>query len=209
MNERIDTPGGRLCQANSRVPIQARAKITKEALLAGAATCFTNHGYAGTSINDITAETSATKGALYFHFSSKTEVARHILDRWTQTVADLVHVGLSVEGILRELAARAERDPLARAAILLGVDPAAVVARAGYQSWQHQLLRPGAAAREAGWAEYGSHHHRLTETLCAGFVGVVIIANSAGAPETIPDRAEDLLTACQDNTHHHAEEMAL
>ena len=44
---------------------------TKAALLDSARDLFTQHGYAGTSLDEVVAAARVTKGALYHHFPSK------------------------------------------------------------------------------------------------------------------------------------------
>jgi AcrR family transcriptional regulator len=50
---------------------QDYSSSTKRALLDSATTLFTDHGYAGTSLDEVVAAARVTKGALYHHFPSK------------------------------------------------------------------------------------------------------------------------------------------
>lgn len=50
---------------------QDYSSSTKKALLDSARELFTQHGYAGTSLDEVVAAARVTKGALYHHFSSK------------------------------------------------------------------------------------------------------------------------------------------
>ncbi|WP_315770813.1 ScbR family autoregulator-binding transcription factor [Rhodococcoides kroppenstedtii] len=59
---------------------QARAEITRDTVLAGAATVFLRLGYANASLSEIISQSQVTKGALYFHFGSKEELARAVID---------------------------------------------------------------------------------------------------------------------------------
>lgn len=56
-------------------PTQARAHATRAAILEAAAAAFAAGGLVGTSLNDLIRESGVTKGAFYFHFSSKEELA--------------------------------------------------------------------------------------------------------------------------------------
>ena len=58
---------------------QARAQITRDAIILGAAKAFDRFGYGMASIADIASEASVTKGALYFHFQSKDEIAHAVI----------------------------------------------------------------------------------------------------------------------------------
>lgn len=60
---------------------QARAEITRDSVLAGAAEVFLRLGYANASLSEIIAQSNVTKGALYFHFGSKEELARAVVDQ--------------------------------------------------------------------------------------------------------------------------------
>lgn len=59
---------------------QARAEITRDTVLTGAADVFLRLGYANASLSEIIAQSQVTKGALYFHFGSKEELARAVID---------------------------------------------------------------------------------------------------------------------------------
>ncbi|MBD0322836.1 MAG: TetR/AcrR family transcriptional regulator, partial [Aldersonia sp.] len=59
---------------------QARAELTRDAVLNGAAEVFLRLGYANASLIDIMTQANVTKGALYFHFGSKEELARAVVD---------------------------------------------------------------------------------------------------------------------------------
>ncbi|MFI9723313.1 ScbR family autoregulator-binding transcription factor [Streptomyces sp. NPDC052396] len=60
--------------------MQSRAIRTKRAILEAAATVFSEHGYAAAKVADILELAGVTKGALYFHFDSKEELARAVID---------------------------------------------------------------------------------------------------------------------------------
>ncbi|MEU8420160.1 ScbR family autoregulator-binding transcription factor [Micromonospora sp. NPDC048835] len=59
---------------------QARAEQTRAAILRAAADVFDQFGYQTTSLGDIIAKAAVTKGALYFHFGSKAELAQAVVD---------------------------------------------------------------------------------------------------------------------------------
>lgn len=86
------------------MPRQDRAERTRNAILDAAAEVFDKRGFNGASLSDILAKAGVTKGALYFHFSSKEELARAIIEeQWAwdlpplddgrsiQTLIDLTH----------------------------------------------------------------------------------------------------------------------
>lgn len=66
---------------------QARAEITRDTVLAGAAHVFLRLGYANASLSEIISQSQVTKGALYFHFGSKEELARAVIDEGVRRLA--------------------------------------------------------------------------------------------------------------------------
>ncbi|ELB88219.1 TetR family transcriptional regulator [Rhodococcus wratislaviensis IFP 2016] len=59
---------------------QRRAHLTRSALLQRAAEEFDRHGYVLATLNAISGKSSTTKGGLYFHFPTKEDLARAVID---------------------------------------------------------------------------------------------------------------------------------
>ncbi|MFI9778623.1 ScbR family autoregulator-binding transcription factor [Streptomyces sp. NPDC051956] len=59
---------------------QERAVRTRQAILEAAGEVFADHGYAAATISDVYKRCGVTKGAFYFHFASKAELAQAVLD---------------------------------------------------------------------------------------------------------------------------------
>lgn len=64
---------------------QERAERTRVAILEAAAKEFDEFGYEGARLERIVERTGATKGAVYFHFRSKLDIARALVKRSTRT----------------------------------------------------------------------------------------------------------------------------
>ncbi|GGI00986.1 ScbR family autoregulator-binding transcription factor [Arthrobacter liuii] len=60
--------------------LQDRAKATRGAALLGAAAVFEEHGYGGATLSRVSEVSGLTKGALYFHFQSKEDLARAVIE---------------------------------------------------------------------------------------------------------------------------------
>ena len=58
-----------------------RGEETRQRVLEIAGLAFLEHGYAGTSLNDLIRATGLTKGGFYFHFASKSELALAALEK--------------------------------------------------------------------------------------------------------------------------------
>ena len=59
------------------------AKGTKERILTAALEMFSQNGYAGTNIRELTASLGLVKSSLYRHFESKEEIWNTLLDEMT------------------------------------------------------------------------------------------------------------------------------
>jgi AcrR family transcriptional regulator len=106
---------------------QERAIRTRNLILEAMADLFNDVGYDAATITALVKRTGLTRGALYFHFASKEEMARGVLEE------ALTREGLRPQvfklqewvdlGLL--LAYRLPREPMLRAAVRLSVDPKA------------------------------------------------------------------------------------
>lgn len=111
---------------------QERARRTRAAIIRSAAVEFGKSGYAAASLNRILEGSRATKGAMYFHFDSKEDLARAVLDsaydryrrsadRWlARTDVGSLHI---MHGLLDELALRLEHDIIVQAEYRLIIEP--------------------------------------------------------------------------------------
>jgi TetR/AcrR family transcriptional repressor of nem operon len=87
---------------------------TKERILDAAQTLILGHGYGATTVDKVIEEAGITKGAFFYHFDTKAELARAIIKRHVE--ADLA--------LLDDLTAKAERlsrDPLQQLLIMVGL----------------------------------------------------------------------------------------
>ncbi|MFJ8882406.1 ScbR family autoregulator-binding transcription factor [Streptomyces sp. NPDC102402] len=106
---------------------QQRAIRTRRIFLEAAAEVFDEHGYDAATIAAILERSGLTRGSLYFHFTSKEELARGVLQEavtsdgvtpQTFKLQEWVDIALL-------LAYRLPREPLLSASIRLSVDPRA------------------------------------------------------------------------------------
>jgi len=66
--------GATTSQQNTAKPMRAATADSRAEILSAAAECFKNRGYSATSIDDVARRLRATKGMIYHHFRSKTDL---------------------------------------------------------------------------------------------------------------------------------------
>lgn len=171
--------------------MQERSERTRARLVEAAAELFDRHGYAEASLGDISRVAGVTKGALYFHFASKRELAAAVQESGCRLLDETVlALGRSGQPALQSLidtthalAVWASADPIVRASFRLGRERAGgerpalnyhlvCVAAAGRllgRAAEEGVLRPGVAQDAA-------------RTLVAGVVAGIEAAAWSGAP---------------------------
>ncbi|MFJ4714553.1 ScbR family autoregulator-binding transcription factor [Streptomyces sp. NPDC088785] len=105
-------------------PKQDRAVRTRQAILVAAAKVFEEHGYKAATISEILASAKVTKGALYFHFASKEELAAGVLSGQDQQLIVPSHACKTQELVDTAMlhAYRLQSDPMVRAGVRLTLD---------------------------------------------------------------------------------------
>lgn len=96
---------------DAAAPAKAPRTNMRQRILDAAAHLFAMHGYAGTSIRDISDELGVTKAALYYHFASKEVLLEHVV----ALAFSSVNAVLAEE---RDLTSREERARFIRDAIV-------------------------------------------------------------------------------------------
>ncbi|KIF05711.1 gamma-butyrolactone-binding protein [Streptomyces sp. RSD-27] len=134
---------------------QARAIRTRQAILSAAAKIFDERGYQAATISEILAAAGVTKGALYFHFQSKEDLAQGVL---TAQNEDLLlpsrpsKLQEAVDVIMLHTH-RLRTNPMVRAGVRLSLDQNAVgLDRSGpFRNWvvtMQELLEKAQAQGE-------------------------------------------------------------
>lgn len=103
---------------------QERAIRTRRNIMLAAATVFNERGYKAATIADILSKAGVTKGALYFHFPSKDELAQEVLASQNRdfVVPDRQSKTQEVVDVVMLHTHRLQNDPMVRAAVRLTMD---------------------------------------------------------------------------------------
>ncbi|MFE5815680.1 ScbR family autoregulator-binding transcription factor [Streptomyces sp. NPDC056479] len=133
---------------------QDRAIRTRRTILEAAARVFGERGYASATVEEILNRAGVTRGALYFHFSSKEEVALGVLeaqlpvDRLPERSSKLQK--LVDHGML--MAYRLQHDPLVQAGVSLALDQGAreLDRDAAFRAWTAHMEQILTEARAQG-----------------------------------------------------------
>jgi AcrR family transcriptional regulator len=114
----------------ARRPLQERARRTRQRILETAAAAFARDGYEGTSLNEVVRASGFTKGAFYFHFGSKEELAlatfrykqEQLVERALAEAEDEPDAVAELQAVLRIRARLYAEDPSARCILRLGAE---------------------------------------------------------------------------------------
>ncbi|MER7769287.1 TetR/AcrR family transcriptional regulator [Kitasatospora sp. NPDC096140] len=134
--------------------VQERSERTRGRLVEAGAGLFDRCGYAGATLGEIAAAAGVTKGALYFHFASKEELARAVFEQAECSLRSACGDHRAVDSPLQALIDAGYwlvdalgTDPVVRAAFRLG--------RAGGWQTDHATGGSGAGGPSAGGPSAG------------------------------------------------------
>ncbi|MBT2402003.1 MULTISPECIES: ScbR family autoregulator-binding transcription factor [unclassified Streptomyces] len=103
---------------------QERAIRTRRSILLAAAKVFEERGYQTATISEILSTAGVTKGALYFHFQSKDDLAQGVLAAQDQNlvIPDRASKMQEIVDVVMLHTYRLQTDPIVRAAVRLTMD---------------------------------------------------------------------------------------
>ncbi|WP_063806292.1 ScbR family autoregulator-binding transcription factor, partial [Streptomyces kanamyceticus] len=176
---------------------QARAIRTRRAILEAAARVFDEHDYQAATITEILRTAGVTKGALYFHFQSKEDLALGVLTEQTGRLAvpprtcraqELVDVVL-LHGY------RLQSDPMVRAGVRLSLHEVGhrPDGRSPFDPWVDIVRELLETAKDQG--ELLSHVDTAAsaEVVVGGFAGVQSMSETASRYRDLDRRAAALM----------------
>jgi AcrR family transcriptional regulator len=160
---------------------QARATQTRTSILLAAAEVFDARGYSTATITEIIARAGVTKGALYFHFSSKEDLALGVIAAQLE-LGPLPPQRTGLQEIVDQgllFAHQLQHDPLTRASVGLAMDQWSESAEGGnpfhgrpFQSWADRLTQVLVEARDRGELLPHVDPAETAELLSGSFTGI-------------------------------------
>lgn len=181
---------------------QERARRTRAAILGSAAIEFGKSGYAAASLNRILEGSNATKGAMYFHFDSKEDLARAVIEAAQEryqaaTERWLARTDISplevLHGLVDEIALRFQSDVIIQAEFRLVIEPDFYrdVQGGGGKVWSEAAYHLAVRAKQEGELREDTDPERFTRVLAAILAGQRYMADVFGDQADIRKRFEE------------------
>ncbi|MEU4653311.1 ScbR family autoregulator-binding transcription factor [Streptomyces sp. NPDC023723] len=181
--------------------MQDRARATRRSLLEAAACLFAQQGYAGTSVNDISARSGRTSGSIYFHYASKEGIALAVVHDGFATWPSLVtrYEDQSVPPLERlialshEIARALAEDSLTRAGARLWAERHAINVQLPdpFVLWTTAATRLLAQAHAGGQLAAGVRPAPTARTLVRAFFGFCTLTEALDGPQAVNGRLSD------------------
>ncbi|MFI7292833.1 ScbR family autoregulator-binding transcription factor [Streptomyces sp. NPDC050121] len=178
---------------------QERAIRTRELILEAAGAVFAERGYDGATISDVYSRAGLTKGAFYFHFSSKEDLAEAILevqvDRGTYPIVrrplklqELVDAGFV-------FAHRLMHDRMLQGSVSLSLERGAhqLDRRRPFLAWIEHNLAGLTEASEQGELYRSVDLNETAELLVASFSGIQLLSHVLSDRRDMAQRLSVLL----------------
>lgn len=182
--------------------LQDRARATREAIVAGAAAVFEEHGYGGATLTQVSDAAGVTKGALYFHFQSKEELAKAVIEEQHGIVlaasesilADGRPALTTMILLCRMFGLHLVHEPVVRAGIRLTLEATAFgrPVRGPYEDWiaaMEQLVDQGKKEQHIRSSVAPA---ALARYIVASFTGVQMVSGILTGRADVMQRIEEM-----------------
>ncbi|MFJ9153954.1 ScbR family autoregulator-binding transcription factor [Streptomyces sp. NPDC102270] len=172
---------------------QERAIRTRRTIVEAAGAVFDEHGYAASTIAMVLERAEVTKGALYFHFSSKESLAQAVLDEQLSLGAVPPHP-CKVQEIVDMtfvFGQRLRTNSLLKGSVRLTVDqcaPPGVDHTGPFRQWSEHLVAILQAAREQGELLPTVDPRDTADLLVGAFAGVQLMSRALSGREDLAHR---------------------
>jgi AcrR family transcriptional regulator len=183
-------------------PRQERAQVTQAAIIKAAATIFAERGYARTTLDVVAVAAGVTKGALYFHFASKHDLANAVIAEETRittvTAQETLDAGYSaIETLIRlnrNLTEQIVSDVVVAAGVKLTTEElvAHLAIEAPYAVWTNLYVLLFQRAIDAGELRAELDAALLSRFVVGAFTGVHLVSNSLTQRADVFDRVREM-----------------
>lgn len=181
---------------------QERAIRTRQAILIAAAEVFDEVGYDAATISDVLQRSGVTKGALYFHFTSKEELAQAVLAAQVTSLPPVPQQDLKLQEsldqalLLAYLLKKGTGDPIVQGSVRLTVDQGSpkdhLNRRVPMQAWTEHTQAVFEEAKRRGEILPHADVAALAKLFVAGFTGVQVFSRIMTEREDLAERVADL-----------------
>lgn len=181
---------------------QERAIRTRQAILVAAAQVFDEVGYEAATISLILRKSGVTKGALYFHFASKEELAQGVLAQQVDALPVAPPQELKLQDavdqalLLAHLLKKDTGDPIVQGSVRLTVEQGSAKdgldRRVPMKQWTEHTLEIFEQAKQAGELPHHVDVVRIAELSVGAFTGVQLLSNIMNGREDLVERVADL-----------------
>jgi AcrR family transcriptional regulator len=177
---------------------QEQAARTREAIVDAAAEVFDTHGYEGAGLALILEQAGVTRGALYFHFASKEDIARELIEAQNRTVARPREDGSEGLQALINLTFAIARDLVSdvrvRAGVRLVIEHASFTAPVpnAYQTWIDVVRALLVEAKRRGELTRGVGPDDAARFIVGAFTGIQLTSEVLTGRKDIEERVADM-----------------
>ncbi|MFD9007322.1 ScbR family autoregulator-binding transcription factor [Streptomyces sp. NPDC059582] len=179
---------------------QERAIRTRQKILAAAAEVFDEVGYEAATISEILKRSEVTKGAFYFHFTSKEEIAQRILAEQVTAIPPIQPQDLALQEAVDEALLLAyllhSGDARVRGSVRLTVEQGSpqdgLDRRVPMQGWISRSVEVFEKAKANGELVPHVDVALIAKLFVGSFTGVQILSNIMTGHEDMLERVSEL-----------------
>jgi AcrR family transcriptional regulator len=174
---------------------QDRAVRTQRAVLVAAGEAFAENGFLGTSIADILERAQVTKGALYFHFASKEDLAVALIAAEEEAAARMAEEELSrsapplqaLVALVTRWAQAIQTDPIIRAGVRLIIERGTydTPMPEPYNRWTARVADLLQAAADGDELRKGLDPKAAAEFIVAAFTGIQLVSQTSSGHQDL------------------------
>lgn len=179
------------------MPMQDRAIRTRRKILSAAAEVFETRGYQSATISEVLKAAGVTKGALYFHFQSKEDLAQGVLQAQDQGIA-LPQRASKIQELVDAVMLQAHRlhtDPMVRAGVRLTMDQTSdgLDRKGPFRTWAALMRQLLDDARSQGELLPHVNTEETADVLTGSFAGIQSMSHALTDYNDLMERTSTLL----------------